>query len=247
MRRRRTIAGGILLAALLTTTPSHGQTQDQFDRLDVLARYAVTLAVCEKLGMGVVPDAGQKIEAGIAKEASSWGLSPERYKEVSGAAVKRQSRIIKIDNEAALAASKTEAGLRNVRSYFTRHGATCLNAAADPLFRQFVSVPVGFNLDAAATNAADGLLAGGGLASWQTPAIQARGDLMMAAGACRRHIGPNRSDAIFQTNSRVGDPRERAYYVASYDEGLNDTELNFDAVQCERLIARLQKKVATAK
>jgi hypothetical protein len=81
----------------------------------------------------------------------------------------------------------TDAALRSIRSVFSKYGGECLEAARDPLFARIITVPTSFDLEAAATGAADSLLKDGGLASWQTPAIQARGDLMMAAGTCRSH------------------------------------------------------------
>lgn len=134
-----------------------------------------------------------------------------------------------------------------MRSVFLKYGSQCLKAARDPVFSGVINVPTDFDLNSAATAAADSLLADGGLASWQTPAIQARGDLMMAAGTCRWRIGAARSDAIFQKYSHATDARERAYYVRSFDDGLSDTSFNFDRAQCERLIKRLTAKAETGK
>lgn len=223
----------------MASAPSSSQTTEQFDRLETLARYTITASVCVTLGMKIVPNAGEKIEADMRAHLTSWGMQPQAYEQASKAAANRQLRIFKIDNDATLAKAQSEKELRNFRSFFMRHGPTCIRAATDPLFGKILAAPSGFNLETAATEAADKLLAGGGLASWQTPLIQARGDLMMAAGACRRHIGPARSDAVFDTYARATDARERDHYIKSYDEGLADTELNLDAKQCERLLKRL--------
>ena len=236
----------VAFLALSITLPSLAQSQEQFDRADELARYAVTVAVCEKLGMQLAPNALDKMGPVFLADVKSWGLSEDAANKLLSGATDRQSRIMQIDLGALSEKTKTETQLRAVRSsFFMRYGPTCVRAAADPLFKQFLTAPKGFNLDAAATEAADSLLEGGGLANWQTAGIQARGDLMMAAGTCRRHIGPSRSDAIFQTYSHVKDARQRDYYISQYDEGLKDTELNLDATQCERLITRLKKKVAS--
>jgi hypothetical protein len=203
----------------------------------------MALGWCDKLGMKLAPDWQSQIEKGMTVESASWGLAPNLAKQVIGEAVNRQARIAEIDTNAlAEETGKTEAGLRNVRTYFLKYGNVCLNAARDPFFAKILTISANFDLEAAATEAADSLLKDGGLASWQTPAIQARGDLMTAAGTCRRHIGAARSDKIFETYSHASDPRERAYYVKSFDEGLSDTSFNFDAAQCERLIRRLTAK-----
>jgi hypothetical protein len=206
----------------------------------------MTVAVCERLGMTLAPGALDNFGPTFLAEAERIGLPDEAAKQLITEATDRQARIMKIDNDALLAKTNSDAALRAVRSrFFMRHGPTCMQAASDPVFKQFLKMPEGFDLETAATQAADRLLEGGGLASWQTPGIQARGDLMMAAGTCRRLIGPTRSDAIFQTYSHVKDSRQRTYYISSYDEGLKDTELNLNATKCERLIAKLRKKIAS--
>lgn len=127
------------------------------------------------------------------------GSRRDAAKQLVGEAVSRQMRISQIDLDTLEEKNgHTDAGLRNIRSVFCKYGGECLEAARDPLFARIITVPASFELEAAATRAADSLLKDGGLASWQTPAIQARGDLMMVAGTCRSHIGAARSDAIFQ-------------------------------------------------
>lgn len=237
-----------LLTAFVLAAPASAQNQQQFDRLNTLAHYGMVMAWCDKLGMTLAPDWEAQIERGMSAEALSWGLAPDASKQLISEAVTRQGRINQIDLDAiANEKTKTESGLRDVRSLFVKYGSECLQAAGDPLFSRIVTAPANFDLEAAATEAADSLLKDGGLASWQTPTIQARGDLMMAAGACRSHIGPARSDAIFEKYSHAANPREREYYVHSFDEGLSDTSFNFNAAQCERLIKRLTAKVGPSK
>lgn len=239
------LLSGLLLAS---SSPALAQTPQQFDRLNALTHYGMVMAWCDKLGMKLAPDWQEQADSGIKAEALSWGLAPDATNQLVGEAVARQGRIAQIDLDAFADKNiKTEAGLRNVRSVFVKYGRVCLEAANDPLFSRLVTAPANFDLEDAATNAADSLLKDGGLASWQTPAIQARGDLMMAAGACRSHIGSTRSDAIFQKYSHASNPREREYYVHSFDEGLSDTSFNFDAAQCERLLKRLTAKVDARK
>ena len=196
---RSSWVGGLVAAQALLAAPAFGQSAEQFDRLNTLAHHGMVMAWCDKLGMKLAPNWDSQIERGINAEVRTWGLAPDTAKKLIGEAVTRQSRLNKIDLDAITEQkTKTEAGLRSVRSVFLKYGAQCLEAARDPLFSGVIKVPAGFDLDAAATQAADSLLVDGGLASWQTPAIQARGDLMMAAGTCRAHIGAARSDAIFK-------------------------------------------------
>ena len=184
-----------VVAILCMTSPSHAQTQAQQDRLDTLARYTVTAPFCEKLGMTIDEKAGDKFEAALKVETASWNVDPVIVQQLMRGAFQRQGRMFEIDLDAAAAKAKTDAELRRVREIFLSYGRTCLAAAADPIFSKFIAVPAGYDLERAATAASDALLEKGGLASWQTPAIQARGDMMMVAGACRAHVlrrGPGR-------------------------------------------------------
>lgn len=90
------------------------------------------------------------------------------------------------------------------------------------------------------------MLEAGGLASWQTPDIQARGDMMMLAGVCRAQIGATRSDALVRQYGQTDDARVRGYYRGSFDSGLADTELTFTLAQCNRAIANQQKDIEAA-
>lgn len=238
----------VIAVVAVFSAPASAQTAEQFDRLNTLTHYGMVMGWCDKLGMKLAPDWDRQIESGINAEVKTWGLPPDAASQLISEAVARQLRLNKIDLDAlAEQKTKTEAGLRSIRSVFLKYGAQCLEAAREPLFSAVFSVPAGFDLNAAATEAADSVLADGGLASWQTPAVQARGDLMMAAGTCRAHIGAARSDAIFKKYSHAADARERAYYVRSFDEGLSDTSFDFDAAQCERLIKRLAAKAEASK
>jgi len=238
---------GAIAAILCSASSSFAQTQVQQDRLDTLARYTVTAPVCQRLGMTVDEKAGDKFAVALKVETASWSLDPAVVEQLMSTAFERQGRMLAIDLDAAAAHAKTDAELRRVREILLGYGKTCLAAAADPIFSRFVVLPAGFDLGRAAADLSDSMLEGGGLASWQTPAIQAHGDLMMVAGACRAKIGAAPSDALVRTFGASDDPRVRAYYTRSFNEGLNDAELNFTLPQCERAIARLRQTIADAK
>lgn len=234
------------LAAVALAASVGAQTPAQQARLDQLARYTLASPVCVHMGMERI-GGGEQLDAAVKAEALQLGMTPEAYSKASRSTMTRHLRNFEIDSTAfADKNTKTEAGLRNVRAFYLRYGPSCIEASQDPLFSKFLKSPPEFDLQKAAIRAADSLLEGGGLASWQTAEIQARGDLMLAAGACRRHIGPDRADRIYESYAHVPDPRERSYYVSSYDEGLQDAELDFDAVQCERLIKNLKKKAGAS-
>lgn len=227
-------------------TLAYSQNQPQFDRLDELALFTVTVPMCRKLGFEIAPDFERRIEPVIDTEISHWGADTERLKIVARKAVAHQADVLGADLRAYSDSPRTDQELRNVRKIFTRYGEICQSAARDRLFSAFVTTPTGFDLERAATTAADDLLEGGGLASWQSPLITARGDLMMLAGACRHHIGPNRSDQIQATYGRAENERERDYYRQVFDDGLHDPELgSFTRQQCIRAIQNYERKIVS--
>lgn len=235
---------GWLWIALLATAPSAvlGQTQAEQDRLDTAAKFVVTAPMCELLGMVVDPELPVKADEALIGEAASWQMDLELLKQLKDQAFARQSRMLGTDLEAAAAAAKTDAELRNIRNVLRGYARTCESATGDPIFSQLIKLPAGWELETAITTASDKMLEGGGLASWQTPAIQARGDLMMLAGTCRAKIGPSRSDALVAEYGKSDDVRERAYYRRSFDDGLADQTIIETLDGCNRAIQRFRAK-----
>jgi hypothetical protein len=228
--------------ALICSSSVLAQTQAQHDRLDQIARYVVTAPMCQRLGMRVDPNLPAKVEAAVAVETSSWSVDPSTLSRLKSEAISRQGAILKTDLQTAADSAKTDAQLRNVRSILIGYGRTCLAAATDTIFSAVVIAPSGYDLDKAATAAADEMLEAGGLASWETPKIQARGDLMMLAGTCRSKIGAVRSDALVREFGQTDDPRIRAYYARSFDEGLADQTTITTLAGCNRAIAAYRLK-----
>jgi len=200
--------------------------------------------MCKRLGFLIAPDIETRLDPALQGEIEGWDGDKMRLKSASAEAVQRQSQILAVDLKFFANGATSDAELRNIKVIFVRYGHVCERAAYDKVFKTFVSIPIAYDLDGAATAASDEMLEGGGLASWQTPLIAARGDMMMIAGACRHLIGPTQSDALRQSYGRSDNPRERAYYSRSFDDGLSDTELNMDMTQCERAITRYRQKIS---
>ena len=234
----------ITAAAFALPSLSAAQTQAQQDRIDDIAKYSVTSAMCKLLGATVVANPGPALQSAMLKEAQAWGLPPSVVTQRFQASTARQGRIFGTDLTYAVDNAKTDQQLRDVKKIAVRYGTVCVAAARDPLFGKIMSLPVGFSVEGAATKYADSLLEAGGLASWQTPKIQRRGDLAMLAGACRRVIGAHQSDAIMRSYGRSEDVREREYYNSAFQSGLGDTELNFTKAQCARAINRNKAELA---
>jgi hypothetical protein len=228
---------------MFASVPTSAQTQTQQDRLNRVGQFVVTAPMCEKLGMKLDPDLPTKAEAALKAETASWSVDPATVERLKGEAVSRQGRMLSADLEAASSGAKSEAQFRAVKGILLRYGQTCMAATTDAIFSSLIVPPSGYDLDKATTETADSLLEAGGLASWQTPQIQARGDLMMLAGTCRSKIGPVRSDALVKEFGQSTDPRVRSYYMKSFDEGLSDPTIITTLAGCNRAITSYRAKV----
>lgn len=229
--------------SLMVSAEVHAQTQAQQDRLNQAAQYVVTAPMCARLGMVLAPDSPDRAEARLDAEMATWAIDPEKRTTLKNEAVSRQGKMLGIDLETASSGAKTDAQLRNVKTILMGYGRTCLAASSDPLFTALIVPPADYDLDKAATDAADTMLEAGGLASWQTPQIQARGDLMMVAGVCRSRIGAARSDALLRQFGQSDNPRVRNYYLKSFDEGLSDPTLISSLAGCNRAIVAIQARI----
>lgn len=229
----------IAAIALSAAPPVAAQTQVQQDRLDRVSQFLVTAPMCRRLGMTVDPDLPVKAEKAVETETGSWSVDQATVRGLMTEALSRQGAILRTDLEAAAGAAKTDAQLRGVRTILLGYGRTCLAATADPIFSPLIKLPPGYNLETAVTAASDAMLEGGGLASWQTPRIQARGDLMMAAGTCRGKIGAARSDALVAEFGQSDDPRVRGYYRKAFDEGLADPSIIETLAGCHRALQKM--------
>jgi hypothetical protein len=199
--------------------------------------------MCERLGMRVSPDLATKAESAIDAETASWNVDRATVDRLKNEAVSRQLAILKTDLETASNGAKTTAQLQGLRQILLGYGHTCIAAAADPIFSALIVSPPGYDLEKAATDASDAMLEAGGLASWQTPQIQAHGDLMMVAGTCRSKIGAARSDALVKEFGQSDDPRVRDYYSKSFDEGLSDPAIISTLAGCNRAITAYRAKI----
>lgn len=232
----------LLLATWSATTSA--QTQIEQDRIDLIAKYTVVSAACLRFHASVSPSIDTLVREGLYAEAASWSINRDSVAESFSRALERENRIFEIDLKFASTHAKTEQELRNLKSVMARYAIICAEAAKDRTFRYYIILPDNFDPTIAASELTDSMLEAGGIASWQTAQIRARGDLMMLAGACRKTIGPVKTDALLKAYGRSDNPRERNYYNNAFQAGLDDTELNFSAAQCDRVIAKFKLNAA---
>lgn len=240
---------GWVFGAAILALPSWGwaQTQAQFDRIGQLARFHTAASgICLTLGARVEPV--EIIRAAIMTEVATMGLQHDVAERVVSEAVDRETGKARIENKTDLEQLKSSGAFRNFWQTVARRGGACAAAATDATFSQVISLPTDFDLNAASVKVADELLAPSGWASWQTPRIQAKGDILIIAGACRRQFGAARSDKLVATYGKAEDPRERRYYMASFDLGINDYEPDeLNLAQCERALKSFLATLASGK
>ncbi|MFZ2997004.1 hypothetical protein [Sphingobium sp.] len=237
------LRGTLFAVSMVASVAAFTQTQTQQDRLDEVGQFLVTAPMCEKLGMKLDPDLPTKAETALKVETASWSVEAAIVERIKGEAVARQGRILRTDLQAAAVGAKSDAQLRAVKGILLGYGRTCLAATADPVFSSLIVPPPGYDLEMATTETADSMLEAGGLASWQSPQIQARGNLMMLAGTCRSKIGSVRSDALVKEFGQSSDPRVRNYYAKSFDEGLADPTVIQTLAGCNKAITSFRAKV----
>lgn len=229
----------LVLAVVSLCSGAYAQTQAQSDRADVVTRRFAALPLCQKLGFQVSEDyryIGEKLIAELVR----GGLARTTAERLAVDSVTRNSKAFEADMSASSTLALTHDALA---PFFTRYGQICSAGARDPVVGAYLKEPKNFNLAKAVNDQVDRLLYQGGIASWQTPKIQARGDLMMVAGACRSRIGVTRSDPLVQAYGRSDSPRESAYYKEAFQIGLADPDLGkFTSEQCERAIQRISAR-----
>lgn len=231
-----------VLAACMAPGAAAAQTQAQQDRINLVAKYVVSTPVCRSLGITLQPELPAKAAAAFEAEMRTWGGDQAQLGARASEAARRAGRVFAADSQAA-AQAKTDAELRNLHTFFVPYARTCVAAARDPILAPLMTVPADFDPEAASTTLADSMIEAGGMASWQTPAIRARGDLMMLAGICRAKIGTARSDALVREFGQSDDARTRAYYLQSFDTGLADPTVIQTLAGCNRAIAKTRTEV----
>ena len=228
--------------AIAFSTLAAAQTQTQQDRLNQVARFVVTSPMCERLGMKLDPELPAKTESAFQAETSLWSVDKSVVERLTVEAISRQNAIFKTDLEAQSSAAKTDTQLRGLRNVLLGYGRGCMAATTDTIFSKLITLPPNYDLEAAVIQTTDAMLEGGGLASWQTPRIQNRGDLMMVAGSCRSKIGALRSDALVKEFGQSSDAGVRNYYSKSFDEGLADPTMIATLAGCNRAIQKMRLK-----
>lgn len=222
-------------------------------RLESIAAYAPATAICKQLGWPV-SEAPDDFGDLVLAEAVKGGMKPQEATDYFLAAVKRQGELFEADlNRLGDAMMSGKPARAAVQAYADRMDRTCAAAAADPIAHLIVGqLPPAKRAELKAAFVED-LLARIKQASWQTPGVLARADLVSAVGACRRFLTQTEIDrdlAGLIVDRKPADPakaRELAFYDEWYANGLKEAaELNFDETECQRVMEKSRAAVAAA-
>lgn len=230
----------LFLAAFLAfhsglTFAQHKEQQELIDRLALLS---FASPMCEQMGFEVAKDIDEKAPAIALKRLVASGMNEQEVAAAITRAVDLIEKSWDADQDALMGSLKSSEDFRRLKDFYYHKGLTCFQLANDPLFRSVIAKPASLDLAKAATEMADAALWQGGLASWQTPAIRARGDLLYAIGACRKFIGAE-ADELLKLYNVASTEQQRKYNLYSYEAGLDNGSMFSDIAQCRRAIPRM--------
>ena len=250
---------GLVAVALVLPVAAAAQGRPEvaaaYARLDTLSQYYADVAMCERLGFAIDEPAIAVAQEKIVAEATAGGMDTLEAQSALQSKAESKLRRMQENLETMTADALHAKSMRaDIVGVFARYVRRCEDATSDPIFSAVVhGLPAA---DAANIRQAliDRLVEPAGEASWQTPKIVARADLLAAVGVCKSElsaaeveretapfIGPGRADAV---------PQDRLahYYSASYLAGIDNAEsAHLTPAQCATLLAARHTKLAQAK
>lgn len=212
-----------------------------YSRLDTVAGYVGSAAYCGTLGYTLTDDFTSVLAGRALAETKAAGVSEETATIWVREALQRVSKSRNAEMAAYGTSLDNEAEITTtVRAMYSSLQAKCAVVAADPISIGILTAGTPDELQAAKTAMEDSLLADVGTASWQTPTIWARGELLMGLGVCKNiqpraeherllaeHLPPS-----FDTTSAG------RWLAGQYVEGIRSSaDMGLDAAQCRRLVS----------
>ncbi|MET4682541.1 hypothetical protein [Brevundimonas faecalis] len=235
-------------AIQLSATPADQGMARQLD--DELGRIAAASSQCHQLGYSVSPFFSEAIEAELSEpklNSPSPAVREQWVLESMRAHVAEFARLGQAASDGATARERTAEPTHRMVEWLDR---ACAAATSHIVTRDYITAPANFDRAASRRMMADDILQGAGLASWQTPAIFARGDVFMLLGACSDILPEARLSALSSATMPSADvrtSRERQFYERKYREGVESiNQFNFSATQCESRYRTLNAKVPGA-
>lgn len=230
----------LAIAALLQTTVPPEQAR-AYARVDEVGSYLMATTVCSEIGWTLSDGATEQIATRVYAEQAEAGVDQATVDLWSGEILRRHSDILRTEMTRAAASFRDQGELTALADFFAGADRRCDAFASDPISVGLISSDGSAARALARQAKIDSWVEVGGLASWQTPALTAKGDLLMALGACSTVLPTARRDAMLTRHLPPAESRDRAsvYLTGQYLEGIRSAaEFAFNEVQCERLVGR---------
>jgi hypothetical protein len=240
----KVLAVTAVFSALCATSAQAQVETDPVARLNQLGRLIGHTTGCEQFGFEVHND---QIEA-LANDAISIGARAGFSEELSGTylqnAMRQAMQQVQQDIKAMSAVSQEDGArfVENIHTQARKIVSACRATARDPMTQAIISNPSSSD-ETLVRNFSDEVLMPTGLASWQTPYINAGADIVQAVAACATHLTRAQSDAyvaeLYAPNrfSVAVEDKARAYFDFWKQKGRDGmSDLDLDATQCNRLL-----------
>ncbi len=173
-------------------------------------------------------------------EAKLSGVDEETAGSWASEGVKRHVASFRRDLREAQSGNTEAEIAASVRAVFDILSSKCETVAADPISRGIFSAGTPEAMREARAALEDPLLAGVGAASWQTPAIWARGELLMGLGVCKNRLSREDHDHLLAEHLPASSDTSPAgrWMAGQYVEGIRSSaDMDLDATQCGRLLS----------
>lgn len=237
-----------LLAIQIAPVPDNQSLARQ--QMDDLGRHVAASTQCHQLGYAVSPLLLEAVRSEISTPQYGQPDPSVRERWLTESAelyAAEVGHLMLAASDAAIADPPAAQPMHQMVEWFDR---ACASAAASTVTRDLITAPPGFDRSAGRRRMADEYLQDAGIASWQSPAIAARGDVFMVLGACHAtlteaRMGTLRNDAMPPASARTS--REREFYERRYQQGVTAADsMGLDADQCERGYRTLSATAASA-
>jgi hypothetical protein len=248
--RAGAVALAIQLLAGAATAAAEGDPTAQFK---MLARVATESGWCRRLAYTINKPRQDQLLALVLANAVRSGQDKKTADALSARIIEREND----DEDLWHDAASNRADANNLRPYavevYEHHRLRCDALAEDPLGGTVIGKPSAAAAVVARRQMVDEKVELAGQASWQTPAILARGLRLQAAGMCAAQLSDAEKTRLtggLAAATKSADPataRTARYYSNAYEAGRSEAK---DAVltkaQCDRVMAKQDAAVAAA-
>lgn len=227
-----------IIAALMQTAvpPEHVAA---YSRMDTVSSYPASAGSCRMLGYTASDNFPYVLAERAIAEAKQAGVSEATANAWASEGVRRHGASFQRDLRNAQSGSTETEIAASVKAVFDTLSSKCATVAADPISRGIFTAGSPEAMREARSAVEDPLLAGVGAASWQTPAIWARGELLMGLGVCKNTMPREEHDSLLAEHLPASSDASTSgrWIAGQYVEGIRSSaDMGLDATQCRRLM-----------